>query len=111
MQRKSQNLNSGLPTVTSMCTLYVPTFVCLFMLFPLPGMLFPPSLYIETLPMRQIQLSHALLQGQSKIPLMSTSFLTHHHLYSHRILPKTLLDYFKINHNLNTQTFPKIRII
>jgi len=71
MDRKGQNLNSGLPTVTSMCTLYIPTFVCLFMLFPLPGMLFPQSLYIEIPPMHQIQLSHALLQGQSKIPLMS----------------------------------------
>lgn len=31
---KSQNLNSGLSTVTSMYTLYIPASVSLFMLFP-----------------------------------------------------------------------------
>lgn len=49
----SQNLNSGLSTVTTMCTLYIPASASLRMLFPVPGMLFPQSLYIEILPLHQ----------------------------------------------------------
>lgn len=58
---EKQNLNSSPPTITSMCTLYIPPFVCLFILFSFPGMFFPQSLYIEILSMHQTWVSHAFL--------------------------------------------------